>query len=80
MQPKITPTLQRYQRVDRGLRFEHIFPLIKLYRMTIENIGIDVTSTERGKSTLINTERMCNAVPEFAELIVARMLEVLSML
>jgi hypothetical protein len=46
--------------------------------MTIENIGIEVTRTERGKNTLIRTERTCNAVPESVELIVARILDVSS--
>lgn len=46
--------------------------------MTIENIGIDVTNTERGNSTLIMTERTCNAFPDSEELIVARILDVSS--
>jgi len=45
--------------------------------MTMENMGMDVTSTERGKRTLITTERICSDVPEFKE-IVARMLDVSS--
>ena len=47
--------------------------------MTIENIGIEVTSTERGKSTFIMTERVCKVVPESEELIVARIFDVFSM-
>jgi hypothetical protein len=46
--------------------------------MTIEKIGIEVTSTERGNKTLIMMERTCNAEPESEELIVARIFELLS--
>jgi hypothetical protein len=43
--------------------------------MTIAKIGIEVTRTERGKSTLIMMERTLNTFPWSEELIVARILD-----
>jgi len=43
--------------------------------MTIEKTGMDVTSTETGKTTLMTTERMLSTLPLSVALIVARIFE-----
>jgi hypothetical protein len=80
--PKTTPILI-VNHVPRGvqgvkLRFEQTFPRTRLYRTTIENTGMEVTSTETGKTTLITTERTFNTTPLSVELIVASIFEEVS--
>lgn len=46
--------------------------------MTIEKTGIEVTSTETGKTTLMTTERTFITAPLSVELMAARIFEVVS--